>query len=349
MSTTTGSEGPSGRLKVAIIAGIAVAYALAYGPLFSIIGYSAGMFSTPVVIAAAWLFGGRAGAAAGLLTFPFNTLMVLLSTDAEWSEFVQRGSIPGTGAEVIVGYIVGRLRGLGVSARNELTERMMIEEELLEVRRRLAGVQEAERRDIARELHDEVGQELTGLRLLLESTRNAPPEQAQDRIERGLGLLDGMIDMVRDLSLKLRPSMLDDLGLLPALLWLIEHHTTTMGLRVEFEHNGLGNGLSSEVETAAYRVAQEGLTNVARHAGTAEARLSIRVDDGTLRLMVQDRGAGFNPSAVLSAPDSVGLAGMRERVELLGGRLSVDSAPDQGTSVKEDRRAIDARRGRLCV
>jgi signal transduction histidine kinase len=126
--------------------------------------------------------------------------------------------------------------------------------------------------------------------------------------------------------------MLDDLGLLPALLWHFERYTAQTRVRVRFEHHGLERRLPSpEAETAAYRIVQEALNNVARHAGVGEVAVRIALDRGAFRLQIEDRGAGFDPEAVLASGVGCGLSGMRQRAALLGGRLAITSAPGAGT------------------
>jgi PAS domain S-box-containing protein len=201
--------------------------------------------------------------------------------------------------------------------------------------RRLVEAQEAERRRIARELHDEVGQVLTGLKLSLEMAdrRAAGGDGAAAPLAEAKGLVNGLMARVRALSLDLRPTMLDDLGLLPALLWQFEQYAARTGVRVDFEHAGLERRFRPEVETAAYRIAQEALTNVARHAGVAEVRVRLWAKDDALLLQVEDQGAGFDLEAADSVGRSSGLSGMRERAALLGGRLTLASAPGSGTTL----------------
>jgi PAS domain S-box-containing protein len=188
---------------------------------------------------------------------------------------------------------------------------------------RLVEVQEAERRAIARELHDEVGQLLTGLKLMLAAAGESAGSEARS-------LVNDLVRRVRDLSMDLRPPMLDDLGLLPALLWQLERFTAQTRVKVGFRHAGLDRRFPPEVETAAYRIVQEALTNVARHASVAEAWVRIRADPKALAVRIEDGGAGFVVQTALAGPSS-GLAGMRERARLLGGRLTVESAPGAGT------------------
>ncbi|HEU5318250.1 MAG TPA: GAF domain-containing protein, partial [Chloroflexota bacterium] len=187
--------------------------------------------------------------------------------------------------------------------------------------RQLVAVQEQERRRLARELHDELGQSLTGVRLLLES----------GSVAEARTLVGEAMARVRALSLQLRPAVLDDLGLLPALLWHLERYTAQTGVRVGFQHSGVDRRFPLEIETAAYRVAQESLTNVARHAGVPEASLRVWATAEALCVQVEDSGAGFRPERVGHATS--GVSGMRERVELLDGSLVVDSAPGEGTRV----------------
>ncbi len=136
---------------------------------------------------------------------------------------------------------------------------------------------------------------------------------------------------MRDLSLRLRPSMLDDLGLLPALLWHVERFAAQTRVRASLEHRGLEGRLPPEVETAAYRIVQEALSNVARHAGVEECAVRVWLEGGVLHVRVEDEGRGFDARTHEARMPSTGLSGMRERATLLGGRLTVESAPGRGT------------------
>jgi signal transduction histidine kinase len=192
-------------------------------------------------------------------------------------------------------------------------------------------VQELERRNIALELHDEIGQVLTGLKLTLEVGSRVPAEDVQDTLSTARGLVNELMARVRNLSLDLRPAMLDDFGLLPTLLWHIEHYTAQTQVRVNFKHSGLEKRrFAPEVETAAYRVVQEALTNVARHAGVEEATVRVWTHQDTLSIQVEDGGRGFALESVAGRETS-GLAGMRERTTLLGGQLKIDSSVGSGT------------------
>lgn len=232
-----------------------------------------------------------------------------------------------------------RERTAELSAANELlteqiAERRRAEEELRRLSHRLVEVQELERRGIARELHDEIGQLLTGLKLVIEMAERLPTEQVGSHCQKAQLLVNELMGRVRDLSLDLRPAMLDDLGLLHALLWHLERYTKQTNIRVTLAHTGIEEQrLKPEIETAAYRIVQEALTNVARHASTEEARVAVSADAENLCVQVSDQGNGFNAQAALAAGESSGLAGMRERAQLLGGKLMIDSIAGSGTTI----------------
>jgi signal transduction histidine kinase len=136
------------------------------------------------------------------------------------------------------------------------------------------------------------------------------------------------------MALHLRPTMLEDLGLLPALLWHLERYTAQTGVQVAFKHSGVdGRRFPPAVEIAAYRIIQEALTNVARHARVSRASVTVSAGEGALFLDVADDGVGFRAEEVLRRPASAGLAGMRERGAALGGRVEIESAPEAGTRV----------------
>jgi len=199
--------------------------------------------------------------------------------------------------------------------------------------RRMVEVQEAERRHLARELHDEIGQALTGLKLMLDMAARAPAEAACESLSEAQTLANDLLVRVREMSLNLRPAMLDDLGLLPTLLWHIERYTSMTNVQVDFGHANLDRRFPPEIETAAYRIVQEALTNVARHAHVSEVRVRLWATDDKLNIQIEDAGAGFDVGAALAAGGSAGLSGMRERAALLGGHLTIESTPGAGASL----------------
>ncbi len=206
--------------------------------------------------------------------------------------------------------------------------------QLRDLSRRLLEVQEAEHRHIARELHDEIGQILTGLKLTLELSCRLPTEEAGVKLAKAQALLDDLITRTRRLSLDLRPSMLDDLGLFPTLRWHFERYSSTTQVNVTFNHSGLeGKRFAPQLETAAYRIVQEAMTNVARHAGVKQVMIDVCSDQDTLSIEIEDKGVGFDAGAAMRAGRASGLTGIRERTMLLGGTLKLESAPGTGTSV----------------
>jgi signal transduction histidine kinase len=198
---------------------------------------------------------------------------------------------------------------------------------------RLVASQEAERRSIALELHDQIGQLLTGLKLTLERSTRAPTKSARNHlVNEAQNLISDLMARVRNLSIGLRPTMLDDLGLLPTMEWHVRNYSDLTKITVALDPIGVDQRFPPEVETAAYRICQEALTNIARHAEVNEARVSLRIDGDKLVIQVEDDGVGFSPDQISSFA-ACGLSGMRERVRLLGGKFTLNSIPGQGTCV----------------
>jgi signal transduction histidine kinase len=219
----------------------------------------------------------------------------------------------------------------------DITERKRAEAALRAYPRGLIDAQEAERRRMARELHDEIGQLLTSVTLMLSVSRTLPVEAAQARVGECQALVDDLIEKVRNLALDLRPAMLDELGLGPALLWLVKRHGDQTGIEIKLRQRGLEDRrFDPEIETAAYRIVQEALTNIARHAGVREATVRVWAREGSLEVDVEDQGVGFDRQATPSSGGSAGLAGMRERATLLGARLTIETAPGTGTRVSAE-------------
>jgi signal transduction histidine kinase len=204
------------------------------------------------------------------------------------------------------------------------------EERLRALSRRLLEVQEEERKRLARDLHDDLGQVLTALKLQLESLARGGGAQLGDCVDT----TSHALDRVRQLSLSLRPLQLDDLGLAAALRSHLDRQARVAGLEPHFESGPALPPLAPEVETACFRVAQEAINNVLRHAGARNLWLRLEADGGRVVLSVRDDGAGFDFEAAkrrAAAGGSLGVVGMEERAALAGGGLEVRTAPGQGT------------------
>lgn len=202
--------------------------------------------------------------------------------------------------------------------------------------RRLLESHENERRHLARELHDEIGQVLTAVSVSLKSLQHEAPGAVASQLDDSVSLVDASIRQIRNMSLDLRPSMLDDLGLLPTVQWFVTRFGQRTGLQVELSVPPQLPRYPSTIETTCFRVVQESLTNVARHAQATHVVIQLESSLSGVRLRIVDNGLGFNPVDLLDRRQSLptaGLLGMRERVQLLGGQLTVDSAVGSGTTI----------------
>jgi PAS domain S-box-containing protein len=220
--------------------------------------------------------------------------------------------------------------------RRKEEELTALNAELSGMSARLIDAQEKERRRIARELHDEVGQILTALKIQLGTLalRKRIDEAALQPVRE---LADEALRHARDLTASLHPHLLDDLGLEPALRWLIERFSRPTGLQADLHCRLRPERASSQLELVAFRVIQESLTNIVRHAGASHASVRLRASDGTLLVEIRDNGSGFDATGSAPGPGdemSVGVMGMRERVAEVGGEFSIDTAPGAGTSVR---------------
>jgi signal transduction histidine kinase len=205
-------------------------------------------------------------------------------------------------------------------------------ERLKVLSKRLLEVQESERRLIAHELHDEIGQELTGLKIALEMNALKRGGESPNGLMEAQSVVNKLTEIVHELSLKLRPAMLDDLGLLPTLLWHFERFTGQTNIHVTFLQKDIDDSrFPHEVETAIYRIVQEALTNVARHARVDEVVVRLWSDEKALGVQIEDHGVGFDAEAAVNACRTNGLGGMRERAMLLGGKFTVEAQPGIGT------------------
>ena len=210
-------------------------------------------------------------------------------------------------------------------------------ERLRELSHRLMNVQETERRQIAHDLHDEIGQSLTAMKLGLREANTALTSgPTASLLTDSLTILDQVIQQVRNLALDLRPSLLDELGLVPALKWYIKRQGERAGWETEYAAQLDENHLPPGVEIACFRIVQEALTNVARHAEATHVQVTVTKQDNQLLLVIEDNGQGFNVERAKTRARtglSIGLLGMEERARLVGGELTVTSSPKTGTKL----------------
>jgi PAS domain S-box-containing protein len=194
----------------------------------------------------------------------------------------------------------------------------------------LVQIQEKERRRLARELHDEVGQSLTLLHMLLESLERDTSAMQRTKVQQAQQHVQELMTRTHDLAHELRPAMLDDLGLAPSLASLVKRISEQSDLQVQFEHAGLeGARYDSEVETGVYRIVQESLTNCLRHADASTVLVRVWRTEETLNIQVEDDGSGFDPDQARDHERS-GLIGIRERASALGAECEVESVPGEG-------------------
>jgi signal transduction histidine kinase len=197
--------------------------------------------------------------------------------------------------------------------------------------RRLLEFQERERRWLARELHDQLGQGLIAVSLTLDAIKDDLSPSSSGLVPESMRVIEQMLEQVRTLAFELRPSALDDLGMVAALHHLVVRHDERTGVCATFRATPADLRAPAEIETAIFRIAQEALANVARHACASHVEVALAVQDDALVLAIQDDGVGFDVGERLST--SLGLVGMSERAMLAGGKLEVESAPRAGTTL----------------
>ncbi|MFM2166906.1 MAG: hypothetical protein RIS79_1277 [Verrucomicrobiota bacterium] len=213
-----------------------------------------------------------------------------------------------------------------------------MQEELRLLSRRMLSAQEEERKHISRELHDVIAQMLTGINVRLSSLKTKTATSTRDlqkKIEVTQRLVEKSVDIIHRFARDLRPAVLDDLGLIPAMRSYLKHFTEQTGIRCTFTAFAEVEKLDGASRTALYRIAQEALTNVSRHAKASVVKVSIRLRQNRVCMEIQDDGRGFQveDAAAIQHSKRLGLLGMRERAEMVGGVFCVDSAPGKPTTV----------------
>lgn len=214
-----------------------------------------------------------------------------------------------------------------------------LQEELRQLSRQLLSAQEEERKKISRELHDVIAQTLTGINVRLAALKTdstVSSKTLQGRITSTQQLVEKSVDIVHRFARELRPSVLDDLGLIPALQSYMTTYMQDTGIRVSLKSFAGIDQADGNTRTVLYRVAQEALTNVARHAQASQADLSIQNPDGGIRMEISDNGRGFAVEGKGSAKKNnrLGLLGMRERIEMIGGTFCIESSLGKGTTIR---------------
>jgi PAS domain S-box-containing protein len=226
----------------------------------------------------------------------------------------------------------------------DIEERKQAEKELEQatdqsraLSRRLFQIQEEERRHLARELRDEIGQTLTAAKINTEMLRAAVPPDLAPRLNENAAILDRLLQQTRQISLDLRPPLLDDLGLVPALRWYVNQQAERAGLEAKFSADPLADDVPPHIQIAGFRLAQEAITNVVRHAQARTLLVEVGRAGTSLRLIVRDDGKGFDVAAAEARAErgaSLGLLGMKERAALVGGRVRIISSPGDGATVE---------------
>lgn len=271
-----------------------------------------------------------------------NNLCRKLRSEGETAYEIELIGKDGRRIPVEVNSRLIRKNGVAIGVQGtarDITERKLAEAALRRYSRRLIEAQEEERQRIARELHDQIGQILTAVQFNLHTVqRLCPTSEAAAHVDDGIRVLDEALEQVRDLSLDLRPSLLDDLGLVPALRWYAGRHARRTGLRPEVSTDlpHPDARFARDVETACFRIAQEALTNVARHAHASRVSVSLGMNEDNLLLVIDDDGAGFDAEVLkerASSAATLGFQGMQERAEAVGGSFKVTSAPSKGTQI----------------
>ncbi len=223
----------------------------------------------------------------------------------------------------------------------DITERKVAAKELEEANhqlrflsRRLFHLQEEERRHLARELHDEIGQLLTGAKINLEAAMKESDGARSKRIDETTAILEKLLGQVRQISLDLRPSMLDDLGLVPALRSLLDQQGRRASVAVHLSAKNVPKNLDPEIQTTCFRIAQEAITNAVRHANATRIDVDLSPENGNLRMRIRDNGRGFDAESMQAQTVGLGLIGIKERAALVDARAKIISSPNKGTTVE---------------
>jgi signal transduction histidine kinase len=235
---------------------------------------------------------------------------------------------------LVMRFSLRHAENLEIEADHHFAAVEQAKQELQQLSARLLEIEEEGRRKLSRELHDEVGQTLALLQIEISHAQallNGPSAELRERLVRARELAERTVQSIRSISGLLRPALLDDLGLVPALQFQLEDFLRRSGIACEFTEDGVEEHLPDPVKTCVYRVVQEALHNCEKHSGASKVRVAVRQFDECLVAKVEDDGRGFSSTAQRST--GLGLLGMRERSAAAGGSVVIDSAPGQGTRI----------------
>ncbi len=268
-------------------------------------------------------------------------------TAAVYTRAQSRVAVSG-GLATLLSLLVGavvfvHISGLERQVRAELAANAEITADLHRLSARVVRAQEDERRLIARELHDEVGQALTAVKMQLAVVGRAVGDSQRRGLDEARSIVDAALQSARNLSRLLHPPMLDDIGLAAAVEWYLRGFSERTGVAITFEHAGTEQRAAPEIETCLFRVVQEATTNVARHADAASCRVYLQRLPDSVVLTIEDDGRGFEPSAHRPGEqDGLGLLGIQERISGFRGLFRLDSGPGRGTRITVELPALDA-------
>jgi signal transduction histidine kinase len=235
----------------------------------------------------------------------------------------------------IFGICIVPVMVLIVGLITSLADRLQNQKTLLRrFSRQLVEVQELERRHLARELHDEIGQALTAAKINLQSAIASTSAAVSAKLEDTAAILDRLLGQVRQISLDLRPTMLDDLGLVPAVRSLLDEQGRRASVKVRFTVENMPGNLDPEIQTSCFRIVQESITNTVRHAHATQIDVDLRCEEGKVRLLIRDNGIGFDAVSAQAQTVGLGLIGITERAALVGGRARIISSSGKGTTIE---------------
>jgi signal transduction histidine kinase len=333
------SRSASFRLRAGVSVGLMLLACLTW---IALTGFSLGASSGVVcaIVIAAMLLGRRL--ALTLLVLSSVALLAFgAAIHAGWSHPRLSDSDPRVFANwarmglsfcLLTGAIVLAVEYVVRHVEKKYVELSAAYDELAELHRKLETAKEEERRFIARELHDDLGQSLTVLKLGLKSNKATP-------FADPLRIIDGLILKVRELSRALRPALLDEVGIAPALGAFLEEQSSISGIKMELDRRGFDGRLPGDLEIACFRLVQEAVTNALRHSEAKHLTVRLEQNGAALRLRIHDDGRGFSGLETLvhaALEGHLGVIGMRERVRSLGGTFRIESQPGQGTTIEAD-------------